>query len=220
MTENTQQEKFRFFRNWTLTGSGIVPLSYILSLVAVILVHGAFGFGETDPGTHLSQTLMQIAGGAVIGLGTGLYQKLLLQKICNITSCWIYFLVIGFVLTELVICLILWQLDMDRYKLRFIERNPLPEALIFASAGLVTGLLQWTLLRKHFIRSGYWIIASAAGWGICILINYLWFVPWIGNSVIASVIVFALGSLLYGAITGATLMWVLQPISQDNNKIL
>jgi len=154
-----------------------------------------------EGGTHLSQTVMQIAGGAVIGFGTGIYQRSLLRKVFNVSSSWIYTLVIGFAVTELIVCIILWLLELNRYELRFIEFNPLPEALIFACAGLLIGLLQWTILRRYFFRSGYWVLASALGWGICILMTF--FIGWV-------VVAFFLGALLYGAITGTTLMWILQ----------
>jgi CHASE2 domain-containing sensor protein len=101
-------------------------------------------------------------------------------------------------MTELTICLILSQLDINRYELRFIEGKPLPEALFFFCAGLIVGLLQWTILRRYFIRSGYWILASALGWGGCILltvINDFAFIP---------------GALIYGAITGATIIWIMR----------
>jgi hypothetical protein len=210
MVTTAKQEKIQFWTNWTLVGSGIITLSYLISLIAVLLVQGAFGFGQMDWGTPLSNTLSQMAAGAIIGLGTGIYQRTLLRRVFNISSFWIYSLIIGFVATELITGFILWSLDLDREKLRFIEYKPLPEALIFACAGLLIGLLQWTILKRYFSRSGYWIMASTIGWGICILINILWFVPFIKNSVLAVVLVFILGAFLYGAITGATLRWILQ----------
>jgi hypothetical protein len=206
----TKYEKFKFWTDWTLLSLGIITLSYIISLIAVLLVQGAFGFGQMDWGTPLSNTLSQIAGGTIIGLGTGIYQKSLLRKVFNISSHWIYTLIIGFVISELIAGIILWQLGLDREKLRFIEYKPLPETLIFAFAGLSTGFLQWIILRRFFFRSGYWVISSTLGWGICILINILWFVPFIKNSFLAVVMVFLLGTLLYGVITGATLMWIMQ----------
>jgi hypothetical protein len=206
MPTKIKQEKFKFWTNWTLLSFGIIPLSYIISLIAVLLVQGAFGFGQMDRGTPLSNTLSQIAGGAVIGLGTGIYQKSLLRKVFNISSSWIYTLVIGFAITELIIGMILWQMDLDREKLRFIEFKPLPETLFFACAGLIIGLLQCTILRRYFSMSIYWVIASTLGWGICILVTYFagFVLKW-GFSVFA----FILGALLYGAITGATLMWIM-----------
>lgn len=198
-----KHKKFQFWMNWSLWSLAIIPVSYIISLFVVLLVHGAFGFTQMEGGTYLSQTVMQIAGGAVIGLGTGLYQRSLLRRVFNVPSFWIYALVIGFAITELIVCIILWQMNINRYELRFIESNPLPEALIFASAGLIAGLLQWTILRKYFAGSLYWVLASALGWGISVLATQI------------SVWAFFLGALLYGAITGAAIMWLLQSKEKD-----
>lgn len=206
----TNKKKILFLRNWVLLSLGVITLSYILSLLAVLLVHGAFGFNMTEWGTPLSQTLMQIAGGIVIGLGTGIYQKSLLEKMFNVKSSWIYTLIGGFVLTELISGTVLWQMGLNRAELRFIEFNPLPESLIFACIGLLTGLFQWPLLRQYFNRSGYWIVASALGWGFCILINVLSVIAFNRNSLIAEILVFASGALLYGALTGATLIWIMK----------
>lgn len=184
---------------------GIIPVSYMVSLIVVLLVHGAFGFSQMEGGTYLSQTVMQVAGGAVIGLGTGLYQRSLLKKVFNVSWSWIYTLMIGFAITELLVCLILWRLNINRYELRFVESNPLPESLFFASAGLLTGFLQWPLLRRHFLRSILWVPASAFGWGICIIITYFAGMVMKGG---LSILTFIFGALLYGLITGGTLMWV------------
>jgi hypothetical protein len=198
MPISTNIEKFHFFIKWTLLSLGIIPLSYIVSLFAVLVVHGAFGFNMTEWGTPLSQTLMQIAGGAVIGLGTGVYQRSLLRKLFDVTSSWIYALIIGFTITELIAGIILWKMGLNRGELRFIEFKPIPESFIFACAGLLIGLLQWTILRKYFYKSGFWIFASILGWGICIIVTQI------------SVWAFFIGALLYGAITGATLLWIMQ----------
>ena len=36
--------------------------------------------------------------------------------------------------------------------------------------GLLAGLLQVSLLRPHFARTASWVVASAAGWGICLTV--------------------------------------------------
>jgi len=198
MTVNTNREKFHFWTKWTLLSLGIIPLSYIISLIAVLFVHTAFGFKMNEWGIPLSQTLMQIAGGAVIGLGTGIYQRSLLRKIFDVTSSWIYTIIIGFTITELIAGIILWQMGLNRGELRFIEFKPIPESLIFACAGLVIGLLQWTILRRYFYNNCFWVFASILGWGICIIVTQI------------SAWAFFVGAILYGAITGATLMWIMQ----------
>ncbi len=199
-------EKLRFWRKWTLLSLGIITLSYIVSLFAVLFVHGAFGFHINEWGTPLSQTLMQMAGGAVIGLGTGIYQRSMLRKVFDARSSWIYALITGFVLTELITGIILWKAGLNRGELRFFEGNPLPEAVIFAAAGALTGLLQWALLRRSFSRSAWWIVASALAWGICILMTYITGLVSSG----ASPFGFIIGALFYGALTGAILTWVLR----------
>jgi len=204
MTTKINNEKLRFWINWTLLSLAIIPLSYIISLIVVLMIHGAFGFNQMEGGTYLSQTVMQIAGGAVIGFGTGLYQKSLLKKVFDVSWSWVYTLIIGFAFTELVVCIILWRLGINRYELRFIELNPLPEVLIFACAGLVIGLLQWTILRKYFSGSTVWVLANTLGWGVCVLTTY--FFGLINRNVL--VFGFIPGALLYGAITGATVMWI------------
>jgi len=124
---------------------------------------------------------------------------------------WIYSLIIGFVMTELITGIFLWQVGINRYQLRFIELNPLPEAPIFAAAGLLTGLLQWPLLKKYFSGSGFWKLASSLGWGICLLMmSYVYLFPSLLRSSLAMILFFCLGSLLYGVITGATLMWLIK----------
>jgi len=184
--------------NWVLLSLLIIPLTYLVSLIVVLLVHGAFGFNQMTGGTYLSQTAMQVAGGAVIGLGTGLYQRELLRKIFNAPASWIYTAMAGFAVSELIICLALWQMHLNRWELRFIEFNPLPEALFFAFAGLLTGVLQWMILRKTFRNCIWWIPASTIGWGLCVLVTLF------------SIWAFIAGSLLYGLITGAVIFRVLK----------
>jgi hypothetical protein len=128
----------------------------------------------------------------------------LLNGVFRVSTTWIYTLIIGFSLTELVVCLILWQMNINRYELRFIEGNPLPEIIIFSICGLVIGILQWFVLKKYFTRCIYWILASALGWGLCVSVT------------IISPFAFFIGALLYGAITGTTIVWILQKKEQIN----
>lgn len=69
----------------------------------------------------------------------------------------------------------------------------------------IIGLFQLPLLRKHFSRSAFWIVASTLAWAVSIIIT----AP-AQRSELALLLTFIIGALLYGSITGATLMWVLQ----------
>jgi len=205
----TTKERINFLTHWTLLSLAIIPLSYFVHFFVLLLVQGAFGFGQLEWGSYLSQTVSSIAGGAVIGLGTGLYQRPLLRRFFQVPLNWIYTLVIGFALTELIVCIILWRLNLNRGELRFIEFNPLPEALFYSCTGLLIGFMQWRILRKFFNRSWLWIISSTFGWGTFVLINTLFLVPSIRDSIFM-LPVFLGGAFCYGAITGTTIVWIVQ----------
>ena len=79
--------------------------------------------------------------------------------------------------------------------------NHLPEALIFALAGLISGMLQSSLLKHHFRNRFYWILASTLGWGFLIL------------STSAGFIAFIPGAFIYGLLTGLVFVKLLQPIN-------
>jgi hypothetical protein len=197
--------KVKFLIYWTLECFLLIPMSYMISLIAVLLVFGAFGYTETTEwGSPLAQMLSQIAGGSVIGLGTGFFQKSLLRKMFNVTNFWVYSLVAGFALSELIIGLVLWKLGLNRSELRFLEFKPLPEAMFFAFSGLLIGLLQWTIIRRFFRRAICWVIASVLSWGICIVVVHF-----------AGIYAFFAGALLYGLITGVTLLWVMKARNPD-----
>jgi hypothetical protein len=210
MSNITNREKFLILKTWTLQHIWTIPVSYIISLIVILLFCAIFDISMDEFGSQPEQLVMQIAGGTVLGIGTGLIQRLLLRQVFDVPQSWIWSLVTGFVLAEIIAGFICWRLNINRMELRFIELNALPESLIFALAGLLTGLLQWTILRKYFLRSFYWVFASMTGWGICILImGFVSLFPSL-NTLLTDVLVFMLGVTLYGAITGGTLIWVLQ----------
>jgi len=83
----------------------------------------------------------------------------------------------------------------------FNNTNHFPEALIFALAGLITGILQIRLLSPNR-RRFYWIAASALGWSLLIISSYF------------GIFAILIGPCLYGAITGLVLYRVIQPENQ------
>ena len=196
------REKLHFWTNWTLFNLLILILGYIVGGIALLIIHGAFGYKMDEWGTPLSQTLGHIAAGATLGIAVGLFQRSLLKRLFNISALWVYALIIGFVLAELVSGIILSQMGINRGEIKFFEYeapgNPPGETIIYAIAGLLTGLIQWPILSRFFTRSVFWVLASTLGWGICFMITMI------------SVWAFLVGALLYGAITGATLEWIMR----------
>lgn len=213
----TKDEKLRFYKKWMIQHLCVIPASYIISLIVILIFCAIFDISMDESGSQSEQLVMQIAAALVLGIGTGLIQRALLKQVFDVHGLWIWSLVAGFVLAEVIAGLICRMLNINRMELRFIELNALPESVIFAFAGLLTGLLQWIILRKYFLRSFFWIFASMTGWGVCILImGYVSLFPSL-NSLLTDIFVFLIGVSLYAAITGYTIMWVLQ--EREINRI-
>jgi len=206
MSEIANHKKIRFWKNWTLINAIILILSYIIGIIVMFLIAGAFQVRMDEWGSPFEQILEQIGAGAVIGLSLGITQMLLLRKLFNVSSFWVYSLAVGFIITELILGIILWRLDINRGELRFIEGNSLPDALIHAIIGFIIGLIQLPLLKPHFSGIAYWVIASTLAWGSFKLVTAI---P-LENGAF-EIIAVILGTLLYGAITGLTIIWLMKP---------
>ena len=192
-------KEYKNLVKWTLHHTWVIFVSYLISVVVLLIVHGSFGFTMNDNGTYLSNALMHISSGAVLALGTGILQKELLKKHFHVSFYWVLSLIIGFVLTELLAGIILWKLETYRGLINiFNSTNHLPETLIFAFAGLISGILQFILLRPYYNRRFYWIVSSTLGWGLLILSTYL------------GLFAFIIGAILYGALTGFVFYWKLE----------
>jgi hypothetical protein len=207
MSVSTKKEKVQFWWKWTLINALALILGYIISVFVVLLINEIIFDNTVDEwGSPFEQTVVQIALGIVIGFSIGITQWRLLRKVFNVSSFWLYSVVIGFTILELIAGIILWKLDINRGELNFIEFNALAHALILAITGLIIGIIQMPLLKKQYAGSVYWVVASTLAWGISILITAI-----DQDFGLALLITFILGAILYGAITGATLMWILKP---------
>ena len=64
--------------------------------------------------------------------------------------------------------------------------------------GTVAGLMQWLVLRRQVARAGWWVLACTLGWVVAVPVGDLGGPP---------------GWAVYGAITGAVLVWLLRQAS-------
>lgn len=212
MTLNTQKERLQYWRNWTLFNALALIFSFIISFfVVILLAEFVFGISVDEWGSPFEQIVINLAAGSVIGFGIGITQYRILRKIVEISSFWIYSVAIGFILVELIIGIILWEMEINRGELNFMEGNSLAHTLILVVTGLLIGLIQIPLLRKHFKRVAYWVGASTVAWGLSVMITAIG-----QQSEVALLLTFILGALFYGAITGATLTWILKPKKMES----
>ena len=87
--------------------------------------------------------------------------------------------------------------------------------------GAVAGFLQWLVLRRRLARAGWWIAASTVGWAIGPVI--VLFGGVIGELdatliVLLVAVLWGIGGLVGGVITGAVLVWLLRQRVVDSDE--
>ena len=206
MSVNTFKEKIRFWIKWSLANALVIILVYPIGLIIGLFISEAMGYSMEEWGTPFEQTIMKMGFGVLIGIGIGITQWMFLRKVFNVSSFWLYTVAIGFIIVELIAGIILWKMDINRGELSFVEGDSIGHSVILAISGLTIGLIQLPLLKKHYFGSVYWVIGSTLAWGMSVLITAI-----SQESDVGILITFILGAILYGAITGYTLMWILKP---------
>ena len=68
-----------------------------------------------------------------------------------------------------------------------------------AAGGTVLGVLQWLVLRRQVARAGWWVLASSVGWVM----------GGLASGITNTTAGWAVLGIVYGAITGIVLVWLL-----------
>ena len=145
---------------------------------------------------------LQFYLGLGMGAGLGFFQWLFLYKHFGFSKNWIWFSIGGMTLPFLLIDLLF--------------PNPadfkLPAAV--SLGGLCLGTMQYFILKKHFKKSAWWILASTAGWTMAIAtvlgVDYTKYLDWM-NLVVFAINLFLIlaGGAVLGIITGLGLKKIL-----------
>lgn len=189
-----KDNKKRFIVIWILLSSILLPVSAILGFLIILQIHGKFGYDMSQVGSPLAQTVEYCIWVLLIGAFIGIKQWLLLQKQTRMSSLFILACIGGLVISECLAGIILWKLGINRADLGWAQGGSIvAETLIFLFSGALIGLFQYPLLRRNYNKAGLWVLACTIGWG---------FVP---------IVIVVFGGLVLGLITGATLIWILQP---------
>jgi len=196
----------KFLRNWILLNAAFIIIGYILMVLFGILMMEITNISMSEWPSPLEQTIWQIGNAILFGSSIGFIQWRLLRKTYSIPSSWIYLVPAGMVLTELVAGILLWEMGINRGEFAFWENNPIPHAVIASIYGLIIGLFQFSIIRRHFFKGAFWILASTLAWGVSIILTAIN----VTNDIFL-LITFVIGILVYGLMTGGVLMWILKP---------
>lgn len=207
MTLKTNKVISQFLLKWIVT-NGLVILVAILGslIVGYAIFFGLMGYDSyEDSGTPFQQSLIIIIDCIITGLGLGFFQRKLLSRVYKISIWWIFSIPAGMVIIELISALVCSQLGIGSRG----ELDYLPNVLIFSTYGLIIGTIQYFILRIHLHRSALWILSNTLALGLGMLV---------AGSVYDNplmILTYLAGMIIYGAITGATLIWALKSKEKD-----
>jgi hypothetical protein len=200
---------WRFGIRWvllTIAGWAIgFPLGFVLVPVAGLII----GLHEGSDSIILKLGLDNAASFIVVVAVVSLMQWLALRRVVQRAGFWVLASIIGFTISSSihgVVCHVYGYPD---------DLGPLGVVvwtLFFILGGTLTGLLQQRILRHQVRRSGWWVPASAAGWGLVV----------IGFGIVSKILGVRLqvvglivSSGLLGIVTGVTLIWLLRQPRQQ-----
>lgn len=210
---------------WTLT-AGVAAVSWAVDQVISTVLGG---FGEWLGLRHylqlwarwraLTRTVGWIpnlamrwsAVGAVAGALAGFGQWLILRRHFRRAGWWILATVIGWAVARAVAETVNAALDVAM-------AGGVVAIVVWAVAGAMAGALagfgHWLILRRHFQRAGWWILANAIGWVVARAASWMG-VGWAmaiaeaGARDMAWAIVGAAFGAISGGLTGAVLISIL-----------
>jgi len=216
METNQKNEKAKFLRKWIITNFLVIIIGYPIVLIISILIWEATGHTVDEWGTALEQSLLQIVGGLIIGLGLGFFQWRLLKKVFIANKFWIFSIAISIFIVEIIAGVLCWQLGLNRGEYSFVEDKPFQHAIITACYGLVIGIIQFPLVKNQTEKSACWISGNIFAWGLTILVMSIGLL--FENEVFLLVTVI-LGGITYGAVTGGFLVWRLKLLNKKKRWI-
>ena len=200
---------WRFGIRWVLLTVAGWTIGFPLGFVFVAVAGWIIGIPEGSDSIILKLGLDNAALFIVVVAVVSLMQWLALRRVVQRAGFWVLASIIGFTISSSihgVVCHVYGYPD---------DLGPLGAqvwTLFFILGGTLTGLLQQRILRHQVHRSGWWVPASAAGWGLVV----------IGFGIVSKILGVRLqvvgliaSSGLLGIVTGVTLIWLLRQPKQQ-----
>ena len=164
MNANHEKPRWSFYLLWILLTSLSLPVAFLLDLIILrIIIFFVGDFIYVDGVQHITEDYLGVYTFIPIaGLLTGLLQYGLLRRYLPQMSSWVVVTIGGWLLGIFLILIpgwVNWTNSMFNIELALIVM------------GLSIGVGQWLLLRRRFLRAGWWIGANIVGWGLLALIR-------------------------------------------------
>jgi hypothetical protein len=154
-----------FYISWIVLTSLSVPIAYFFTLLTLKIIINMVGdYVYVNGVRHIAEDyLAMYILIPSVSLLTGVLQYGLLRHCLTRMGWWVFVTVAGWFLGFLLTALPGWLnwTDTPLYNLN----------VIFLVMGLAIGMTQWLLLRRRLALAGWWIAASALGWGLLGLIT-------------------------------------------------
>lgn len=197
MIAGSRKPKWFFYPGWVVLSTLSIPIAWLISWAIISQIGRVVGGTiEVAGRTRITEDfLLDYVFFTLLVLMTGFLQYLLLRRYLPRAGWWIVATALGWPLGIAVVYLgyAIWPVVLNA--------NSTWSAMLI---GAVTGLAQWLVLRRRVPRAGWWVLASALGWGLARLIVGEVFTSLLELLVIA----------VPAAVTGLAMWWLLAHLPQ------
>lgn len=179
-----------FFRRWVWA----TFVGWIIGLIG--------GFVAAHVAEIFLGRVTQFALGVGLGLAVAYFQGRLLAKMIASAKTWAW---TWAGLMGMGVAFIVWDIA-DAVGVG----EPFLKHWIQILGGLLTGILQWRLLRPHYRHAAWWVLACVAGWELAFLTGDLPYFLGFGENALFVVAAMLLPGVMLGVVTGGVLVWLLE----------
>jgi hypothetical protein len=198
MVTDNRKPKWFFYPGWVVLSTLSTPIAWLISLAIISQIGRVVGGTiEVAGRTRITEDfLIDYVFFSLLALLTGCLQYLLLRRYLPRAGWWIVATALGWPLGIAVVYLgyAVWPVVLNA--------NSTWSAML---VGAVTGLAQWLVLRRQVPRAGWWVLASALGWGLVRLI---------AGEVFTSPLALLVIGAVPAAVTGFAMWWLLAHLPQ------
>lgn len=153
MNFKISKDKKKFLRRWVLFNG----IAWLIGIIVAFVI-GYFIVNLFYP--EENNLIVGFCPGIVVGYA----QWLVIKKYFKISAWWIFASAIGMGIPD-VIAVILFELNGIE---TLVGIMPVDLAIRFFIGGLITGILQFNLLKPFTPKYKFWLIASPLAWGIAL----------------------------------------------------